>query len=147
MKITQDLRSQIEPTKKNTRLMTEQKHSSFHKLVQSQAQQLKQHELSKLMEDINLQGDRLVRHRSFRDLAIFKRLVRGFLKEAVSDGLELKKSHSFSAFGESRQLTIVKEVDAKLLLLTEEVLQGGQRGVDLLEMIGEIKGLLVNLYI
>lgn len=147
MKITQDLRSQVDPTKNKSRLMTEQKQSTFHKLVQSQAQHLKEKELSKLMEDIHLQGDRLVRHRSFRDLAIFKRLVREFLEEAVSEGLELKKTHQFSAFGESRQLTIVKEVESKLLLLTEDVLQEGQSGVDLLEMIGEIKGLLVNLYI
>lgn len=146
MKITQEMHTKLDTAKKNFQITSDSK-QSFNQIVQSQAQQMKQKELTRLMENIDAQGERLLRHRSFRDLATFKRLVKSFLKEAVTNGLDLEKSHHFSYTGSSRQLAIIKEVDQKLLELTDEVLSEEQKGVDLLGMIGEIKGLLVNIYI
>lgn len=119
---------------------------SFNKMVQSQTQNLKQQELQQLMKNITVQGDRVARFRSFRDLAKFKRMVKGFLQETVYNGLDLQKSHSFNVEGKSRQLAIVKEVDEKLLELTEEIMNQEKKTVDILGLIGEIKGLLINIY-
>lgn len=119
---------------------------SFDAIVQSQTQKLQQSELQKLMQDITLQGNKLARYRSFKDLVKFKRLVKGFLKEAVSSGIDLKKSQSFSFTGGSRNLTLVEVIDEKLMDLTEEIMNQEKKTVDLLGLIGEIKGLLINLY-
>ncbi|MFD2045595.1 YaaR family protein [Ornithinibacillus salinisoli] len=143
MKISQEMRSQV--TNKNIQSNTEGK-QSFQTIVQSQTQKLQQSGLQKLMQDITLQGNKLARYRSFKDLVKFKRLVKGFLKETVSSGLDLQKSHSFSFTGNSRNLTIVKEIDEKLIELTEEIMNQEKKTVDLLGLIGEIKGLLINLY-
>lgn len=145
MKISQEIRAQLDTITKNVRTGTESK-QSFSQVVQSQADQLKQLELQKVMEQLNIQGERLAKSRNFHDLAKFKRLVKDFVKEAVATGLDLQNSHHFSMSGQSRELVIVKKVDDKLLDLTEAVLHEEKKAVDILGMIGEIKGLLISLY-
>lgn len=137
------MRSQLDT--KQLRTSTED-NQSFNKMIQSQTIKLKQQEIKHLMQEISIQGDKLDRSRSVRDLVIFKRLIKDFLEETVYNGLQLQTSHSFSFTGESRKLSIVKEVDEKLIELTEEIMNQEEKTVDLLGVIGEIKGLLVNLY-
>ena len=118
----------------------------FQKTFQSQMHQVKAQELDQLMKAITAQGNKLARFRSFRDLAKFKRMIKGFLQKAVKEGLDLEQSHSFGMDGQTRQLTIVTSVDEKLLELTEEVMNQEKKTVDILGLIGEIKGLLINIY-
>lgn len=143
MKINQEIRTQTEATFTRTPANEAQ---TFNKMVQSQTQHLKQQELQKLMENITQQGNKLARFRTFRDLVKFKRMVKGFLQETVSSGLNLQKSHSFHMDGQSRHLAIIKEVDEKLIALTEAMMNQEKKTVDLLGLIGEIKGLLINIY-
>lgn len=137
------MRSQMET--KHIRSIKEGKHG-FDKMVQSQTHQLKQQAIEQLMQDITKQGDKLARFRSFQDLVKFKRMIKSFLKETVSHGLTLNKSNQFSFDGQHRELTIINEVDNKLMKLTDEVMNQEKKTVDLLDIIGEIKGLLINLY-
>ena len=143
MKIGQEIRTQTEPNYTRTNVVES---NSFQQSLRSQTQSLKQQELQQLMKNITLQGNKLARFRSFRDLAKFKRMVKSFLQETVSNGLDLEHSHSFSLDGQSRKLTIVKQVDEKLLELTEEIMNREKKTVDILGLIGEIKGLLINIY-
>lgn len=143
MKISQEIRTQTDPTYTRTPANDNQ---TFNRMVQSQTQQLKQQELQQLMKNITIQGNKLARLRTFRDLAKFKRMVKGFLQETINNGLHLQKSHSFGLEGQNRKLAIVKEVDEKLIELTEEIMNQEKRTVDLLGLIGEIKGLLINIY-
>lgn len=143
MKISQEMKSQAE-VKYNRPVATESQ--SFQKLVQSQTQHLKRQELEQLMKNISLQGNKLVRYRSLRELAKFKRLIKGFLQETVSSSYQLQHGHSIGFDGSSRKLTILKELDEKLLELTEEIMNQEKKTVDILDLIGEIKGLLINIY-
>lgn len=145
MKISQDLRSQMDATNKQTRSNLEGK-QSFDGLVQTQSHKLKTQELQVLMKSITVQGEKLAKFRSFRDLVKFKRMVKGFLQETVYNGLSLKQSHSFGLESRSQKLSIVTEIDEKLIELTEELMNQEKKTVDLLGLIGEIKGLLINLY-
>lgn len=142
MKIAQDMRSQtinqIRPEKEATK--------SFQQLVQTQSYQIKQEEVQHLMTQIEQQGEKLARFRSFPDLVKFKRLIKDFLEKTVKNGLDLQTSHNFNFGGQSQPLAIVKEVDAKLIALTDDLMNQEKKAVDLLGIIGEIKGLLVNLY-
>jgi uncharacterized protein YaaR (DUF327 family) len=91
-------------------------------------------------------GNRLAKSRNFKDLATFKGLIKRFVKKAVEGGLSLEESRSFDLYGNRRTLTIIKELDDKLIQLTDELLAKEQDSVLLLERIGVIKGLLINLY-
>ncbi|QDP38806.1 YaaR family protein [Radiobacillus deserti] len=145
MKISQDLRSQLESTRKN---VSQQNTGvkNFDSMVSAQSHKLKQQELTKLMSDLSAQGEKVAQHQSFKDLARYKRLVKKFVKEAVQFGMDLKHSHSWTAQGSNRKLTIVEQVDDKLLELTEAVMGQEKKQIDILGLIGEIKGLLINIY-
>lgn len=142
MKITNELQTQ---SIKQIRSHSGSK-QSFENLIQSHSIKLKQQEIKQLMVKITEQGNKLARYRTFRELVKFKRLVKGFLEETVYNGFNLEKSHHFSFDGQSRELAIVKEVDEKLIQLTEDIMNQEKKAVDLLGLIGEIKGLLINLY-
>lgn len=102
--------------------------------------------LQQLIKDIDDAGERLLRSQTFKDLAKFKTLVKRFVKETVEFGMQLKQSHSWNQFGQGRSLKIVETIDQKLVELTEDILEKEEKSMNLLEKIGEIKGLLINLY-
>lgn len=143
MKITQEMRSKVEPPAMRPAAEGKQ---NFEKMVQSQALKMQNAGLEKLVEEIGKQGNKLARFRTFKELTKFKRMVKSFLQDTVYNGLGLKRSSSFSFDGQHSMLQVVEEIDSKLVELTEQVMGNEQRSVDLLELIGEIKGLLVNLY-
>ncbi|WFE14290.1 YaaR family protein [Bacillus atrophaeus] len=145
MKINQDIRTIVEkkqlPSVKSAEIST-----SFKTSMDSQSSKLKFDQLTRLLSDIEAFGKRLTKSRNFKDLARFKGLVKRFVKEAVDNGLSHETARSFDLYGNSRKLGIVKEIDEKLIQLTEEMMNQEQPAIDLLERIGEIKGLLINLY-
>jgi|SRR5690625_2994172 len=144
MKISQEMRSNIERKvygKKN-----EEGTRDFNKIVQSKSRILKLSELDKEFEDIAKQGEKIARVRSFKDLAAYKRMIRQFLQKTVYNGLEVKEAHHFSAHSSNHKLITVQEIDEKLVQLTEDLMEQEKQTVDILGLIGEINGLLVNLY-
>ncbi|MEC0697614.1 YaaR family protein [Bacillus atrophaeus] len=145
MKINQDIRTIVEkkqlPSVKSAEIS-----ASFKTSMDSQSSKLKFDQLTRLLSDIEAFGKRLTKSRNFKDLARFKGLVKRFVKEAVDNGLSHETARSFDLYGNSRKLGIVKEIDEKLIQLTEEMMNQEQPAINLLERIGEIKGLLINLY-
>lgn len=143
MKVGRDIRSRVERKPVSRSFDNKQ---SFEKVVQMESHHLRREELVKLVEDIGEQGKKIARFRSFRDLAKFKRMIKEFLQMAVYEGLEVKETRSFNTTSFSHQLVTVREIDEKLVQLTEDVMDQEKKTVDLLALIGEIEGLLVNLY-
>ena len=60
--------------------------------------------------------------------------------------LELTEHRGFNQRGSTKVYKLVKEVDKKLIDLTNEVLDKEKKGLDILGLVGEIKGMLINLY-
>lgn len=145
MKINQDLRVGIN-TNQHELKHVNQTSNRFGELVVKQGHKLQSEQLTRLLGDISAVGDRLARTRSLRELARFKMLVKRFLQEAVEYGLEMKQSHTWNRFGEGRRLKIIKTIDERLVELAQDILDEEKETIDLLDKIGEIKGLLINLY-
>ncbi|WP_028781758.1 YaaR family protein [Thalassobacillus devorans] len=145
MKISQKMRAQVEAAQKPSSTNVKGQ-KGFDALVHSQNQKLKEQELGKLIKDITAQGNRVARHRSFRDLAKYKRMIKDFLQESVHHGVNLKHSQSWTRDGQPRKLTTVELLDERLKELADTVVDQEKRSIDILGIVGEIKGLLINLY-
>ena len=145
MKINQDLRMNLN-TNRNDLRTNNQSGNRFGEMVVKQGSKMQTEQLTRLLGDISTAGDRVARSRNLRELARFKMLVRRFLQEAVDYGLETKQSHTWNRFGEGRRLKIVETIDERLVELAEDILNEERESIDLLAKIGEIKGLLINLY-
>lgn len=142
MKVNQEV---VAKTDHRPQQHAEESKQNFGKIVETQSKRLQKTELKGLVEDISTLGERLAKFRSFQDLAKFKRMIKRFLQTAVYDGLGVHEDRGFHRQRMSH-LTTVKQVDEKLIELTEDVMDQEKSTVDLLGVIGEIKGLLINIY-
>jgi uncharacterized protein len=145
MKIEQETRLGINNKQPEQKTIST-KSSSFTSLVETQRQKLQYNQLENMMGELDNAGERLVRSRTFKDLAKYKTMVKKFMKETVDFGMNLKQSHSWNQYGEGRKLKLVETIDQHLVDLTDEFLKKDKSSIDLLGKVGEIKGLLINLY-
>jgi uncharacterized protein YaaR (DUF327 family) len=113
---------------------------------------LKQHngkadldQLNRMLRQIQLQGERLSRSLTIRELRDYKRLVKQFLEHTVRAGIGLKTTTGWDRRGRSKRYKILEEIDRKLVELGEEMLSEEAGKIELLQKIGEIRGLLINL--
>jgi uncharacterized protein YaaR (DUF327 family) len=60
--------------------------------------------------------------------------------------LELKDKQGFNFRGRPKSYKVVEEIDQKLVQLTDEVVHKEKNGIHVLSLVGEIKGLMINLY-
>ena len=144
MKINRDLR--VGFPNQNEVKQSSQSGNRFGDMVVKQGSKMQTEQLTRLLGDISTAGDRVARSRNLRELTRFKMLIKRFLQEAVNQGLEMKQSHTWNRFGEGRRLKIVETIDERLVELAQEILDEEKETIDLLDKIGEIKGLLINLY-
>lgn len=143
MRINDHMRSQLDTKRVRSKRKGQQ---TFGQMVQSQTMKLNEQELQQMLEEISVQGEQLGRSRTAHDLITFKHLVKEFLEKAVYQGYKLQLSHNFNIHGNNQKLALVEEIDDRLVELTEKVMHQEAKNVDLLGLIGEIKGLLINLY-
>lgn len=106
-----------------------------------QSQRFKQ-----MLDKVEKQGKNLAEKQTVANLLEYKKMVKEFLGEAVDHGLKLEKQGGFRRGGKSKIFKIVKKIDEKLLDLTNEIISTEKKGIDMLSYVGEIQGLLVNIY-
>lgn len=121
--------------------------SSFQQILTDSKTNLVKEQLSSLLDGIQKQGERLVQSRTAADLQKYKKLIQSFLQEVVKNGLSLEITDSFTSMNRGRRLKIIKEIDRNLLELSKEILEKEDANIQLLDKIGEIKGLLIDLYL
>ncbi|MEH7383989.1 YaaR family protein [Bacillus sp. JJ1521] len=145
MKINQDFRVNIDKNQPNTSNKVSG-NLGFSKIVHQEGNKLQLEQLTKLLSQIDMAGERLSRSQTFQDLASYKSLVKRFIHEAVEYGMEVKESRSWNFNGQGRTHKLVDQIDKELLDLTEEMVDQEKGSIDILGKVGLIKGLLINLY-
>ncbi|QGQ43909.1 YaaR family protein [Metabacillus sediminilitoris] len=145
MKISQDLRSTLDKRGQEQKA-AQISSKGFQSLMVQQGNKLQLDQLNKLLVNIEDVGRRLAKSRNFSDLSKYKLLVKKFINEAVEYGMSMKQSRSWDHYGNSRSLKIVEQVDQSLSELAEEIVRKESSMINVLAKIGEIKGLLINLY-
>ena len=145
MKISQDIRSTLDKRGMEQKV-AQASSKGFQDLIVKQGNKLQNDQLTKLLANIDDAGRRLGKSRNFSDLSKYKLLVKKFIHEAVEYGMNMKQSRSWDYNGNSRSLKIIEQVDELLINLTDEMMNKESTSIDILAKIGEVKGLLVNLY-
>ena len=146
MKIQDTLRVNISDTWKSKTEKNTDNPASFQKIVSSFSKGLTQDRLQQLLQDIDQQGQALSNSPTFTELRKYKNLVKQFMGEVNKNALGLYQTETWDPYGGSKTLKTVQTLDRKLIELTDHVLNQQQNGLSLLDRIGEIKGLLINLY-
>ena len=119
---------------------------SFQEVMGTSRQKMVYEKLTKLVSEIETQGKKLSENRTVDELRKYKKMVKEFMDEAVQNGLQLEEQRGFNRRGRTKIYKIVKEVDKALIDLTNTVLDKEKNSLDILSRVGEIKGLLINMY-
>jgi uncharacterized protein YaaR (DUF327 family) len=144
VKVNKVTKSSAGPTKVNKpQVITG---TSFSDLMGDKRESDTKEELQKLMVAIRAEGDKLVDAKNIEVLVHYKKMVKDFVSRAVDFAFEIQDRKGLSRFGRSKVLKVVSQIDQSLVDLTQEFLVEERNRIKLLSKIGELQGMLLNIY-
>ncbi len=93
-----------------------------------------------------MQGDKLAKHRDIRDMKRYRGLVKDFLNEIINRSHSFSRENFLDRRGRHRVYGIVRLVDEKLDELAQELVKDEKDNLNILSKIGEIRGLLLDIF-
>lgn len=115
-------------------------------LVSHIEEQELQARLTTLMEEITMQGNKLAKHRDIKDMKKYRGLVKEFMNEIINRSHSFSRENFLDKRGRHRVYGIVRLVDEKLDELAQELVKDEKDNLGILSLIGEIRGLLLDIF-
>ncbi len=102
--------------------------------------------LTSLMEEITRQGDKLAKRKDIRDMKKYRGLIKEFMNEIVSRSHSFTRENFLDRRGRHRVYGIIRLVDQTLDELAQELVKDEGDNITILNKIGEIRGLLLDIF-
>jgi uncharacterized protein len=118
----------------------------FQEMLSLHANRLHKEELDGIMRQIDEIGRELAKRCTWRLLMNYKERIRKFLEIVVKNSYQTKERQGFDQRGRVKIYKLISQIERRLADLAEEVMQQEVDHLKILEKIGDIRGLLLNLY-
>ena len=105
-----------------------------------------QEKLQTLMEEITIQGEKLSKRKDVKDMKHYRGLIKAFLNEVVVHSHSFTRENFLDRRGRHRVYGIVRLIDENLDQLAQELMKDEQDNLAILNRIGEIQGLLLDIF-
>ena len=115
-------------------------------LVSRIEEQELQNALANMMEEITRQGEKLSKHRDIKDMKRYRALIKDFLNEVVNRSHAFSRENFLDRKGRHRVYGIIRLIDENLDQLAQELVKDEQDNLAILSKIGEIRGLLLDIF-
>ncbi|MDB5098832.1 MAG: hypothetical protein JWM80_3253 [Cyanobacteria bacterium RYN_339] len=115
----------------------------FATAMQTTQNKVAQDTMVAFLAEIDEQGKRLMKHPIRAEVERYRALVGKFVKEASAQMTTMEKRTD----RRNRAFTLIKEIDKKLAELTQLMIDGQAKQLDVLAKLQEIHGMLVDLKI
>ncbi len=102
--------------------------------------------LTHMMEEITMQGEKLAKHRDIKDMKRYRSLIKDFLNEIVNRSHSFARENFLDRKGRHRVYGIIRLIDQNLDELAQELVKEEQDHLAILSKIGEIRGLLLDIF-
>lgn len=102
--------------------------------------------LQSLMEDITMQGEKLSKRRDVKDMKRYRSLVKEFLNEVVTHSHSFSRENFLDRKGRHRVYGIIRLIDENLDQLAQELMKDEKDNLAILNKIGEIQGLILDIF-
>ncbi|CAH1222753.1 hypothetical protein PAECIP111893_04897 [Paenibacillus plantiphilus] len=119
---------------------------NFADVMSHQDEQRTMEQLQQKLQDIHNQGERLTRSMTVRELKLYRQMVKQFLEDTLGRGVGLKETRGFDRRGRTKRYKLLDELDSALIAMGEELLESEEGRMELLAKIGDIRGMLINLF-
>ena len=104
-----------------------------------------QAKIDRLMTDISVQGELIAKHMDIRDMKKYRGLIRDFMNEVVYRSHKFSRENFLDRKGRHRVYGIIRLIDSNLDELAQELVKDEKNHLTILEKIGEIRGLLLDI--
>ena len=104
-----------------------------------------QERLTAMMNEITMQGDRIKKRKDIKDMKKYRSLVKEFMNEVLNRSHKFSRENFLDRRGRHRVYGIIRLIDQNLDALAEELLKDESDNISVLNAIGEIRGLLIDL--
>ncbi len=104
-----------------------------------------QERLTSMMNEITMQGDRIKKKKDIGDMRKYRSLIKDFMNEIVNRSHKFSRENFLDRRGRHRVYGIIKLIDENLDSLAEELLKDESDNLTILNKIGEIEGLLIDI--
>ena len=115
-------------------------------LVSRIEEQDPQNALAGMLEEITRQGDKLAKHRDIKDMKRYRTLIKDFMNEIVNRSHAFSRENFLDRKGRHRVYGIIRLIDQNLDELAQELVKEEQDNLAILSKIGEIRGLLLDIF-
>ena len=133
------------PTEHTTQLQQADNTFKFTLVSHVEEQELKA-KLTLLMEEITQQGKKITKRKDVRDMRKYRSLIKDFMNEIINHSHEFSRENFLDRKGRHRVYGIIKLVDKNLDDLAAELMKEEKDNISILNKIGEITGLLLDIF-
>lgn len=105
-----------------------------------------QQQLERMLKDITQQGELIARHMDIRDMKKYRGQIKDFLNEVVNRSHKFSRENFLDRKGRHRVYGIVRLIDNNLDDLAQELCEEEKDHIKILGKIGEITGLLLDIF-
>lgn len=102
--------------------------------------------LQSLMSQISDEGEKIAKRKDLRDMKHYRGLVKEFLNEVVNHSHSFSRENFLDRRGRHRVYGIIRLVDENLDALAQELMKEEKDNLAILAKIGEIRGLLLDIF-
>ena len=102
--------------------------------------------LQALMGEITTQGEKLSKRRDVKDMKRYRGLIKEFLNEVVTHSHSFSRENFLDRRGRHRVYGIIRLIDENLDQLAQELMKDEKDHLAILNKIGEIQGLLLDIF-
>lgn len=102
--------------------------------------------LSSLMEEITMQGERISKKKDIKDMRKYRSLIKDFMNEIVSRSHSFSRENFLDRKGRHRVYGIIRLVDETLDELAQELMKEQKDNITILQKIGDIRGLILDIF-
>lgn len=102
--------------------------------------------LTGLMEEITRQGDKLSKKMDVKDMKTYRSLIKEFINEVINRSHGFSRENFLDRRGRHRVYGIVRLLDKNLDDLAQELVKDEKDHIAILNKIGEIRGLLLDIF-
>ncbi|MBO5094647.1 MAG: YaaR family protein [Lachnospiraceae bacterium] len=102
--------------------------------------------LNTMMEEITMQGNKIAKRMDVRDMKRYRSMIKEFMNEIVSRSHSFSRENFLDRRGRHRVYGIIRLVDETLDELAQELVKDEKDHIAILGKIGEIRGLLLDIF-
>lgn len=102
--------------------------------------------LTSLMEDITMQGERIAKKKDIKDMRKYRSLIKDFMNEVITRSHSFSRENFLDRRGRHRVYGIIRLIDENLDSLAQELMKEQKDNITILQKIGDIRGLILDIF-